>query len=110
MTPPLLLAPPPHATKAAASNAAARNPSAIFRARNLVAATNSNAQNRTTPPGRSPMGVVNWPPAVCGAVVAINSATLPLDVRALGFSEQLASVIAVGTEQVRVTVPVKPML
>ena len=55
------------------------------------------------------MGVVNRPPAVLAAVVAIKSATLPLADRELGFSEQLAPLIAVGTEQAKLTVAVKPL-
>jgi len=55
------------------------------------------------------MGVVNQPPAVLGALVAIKRATLPLEGREVGFSEQVAWLIALGTEQVRLTAPVKPL-
>jgi hypothetical protein len=43
-----------------------------------------------------------------GAIVVIVSVVLPLVVREIGFSEQPPPVIAAGTAQVKVTVPVNP--
>jgi hypothetical protein len=66
---------------------------------------------KTAPPrGANQRGPLNSPITVDGAVVFTVSVVEVVGVIEEEASEQVASVIAVGTAQLKVTVPVKPLM
>jgi hypothetical protein len=62
------------------------------------------------PRGSNQRGLLNRPITVDGAVVFTVSVVEVAGVMELESSEQVAPVIAVGTAQVKLTVPVKPLM
>jgi hypothetical protein len=107
---PVLLLPPPQATKAAASRTRNSDPKASFNRRLFVGMSRRKKAARTAPPrGANQRGPLNKPITVDGAVVLTVSVVEVVGVMELESSEQVASDIAVGTAQVKVTVPVKPL-
>ena len=108
--------PPPQATKAAASRTRNSDPKASFNRRLFVGMSSRKKAAKIAPPmGTNQRGLLNRPITVDGAAVFTVSVVL-LDVVVLvrvievEASAQLAPVIVVGTAQLKVTVPVKPLM
>ena len=107
---PVLLLPPPQATKAAASRTRNSDPKASFNRRLFVGMSRRKNEATTAPPmGTNQRGLLKGLITVDGAVVLTVSVVEVVGVMELEASEQVDSDIAVGTAQVKVTVPVKPL-
>jgi len=107
---PLPLLFPPHPTKAAASNVKTSNPNAS-RGRRRLPGRNSRQRQKSSAPSPT-IGQLVWFGGLIAAwapVVVTVSVVLPLVEMEAGFMAQLLSVIAEGTAQVKLTVPVNPL-
>lgn len=105
---------PPQATKAAASRTRNSDPKASFNRRLFVGMSSRKKAAKTAPPrGSNQRGLLNRPITVDGAVFTVSVVLLDVVVLVrvieLEAGKQVAPVIPVGTAQVKVTVPVKPL-
>ena len=103
---------PPQATKAAASRTRNSDPKASFNRRLFVGMSSRKKAAKIAPPvGSNQRGLLNRPITVDGAVVFTVSVVVPLGaVIEVLASEQLPPVIVDGTAQLKLTVPVKPLM
>jgi hypothetical protein len=102
---------PPQATRAAASRTRNSDPKASFNRRLLVGISSRKKAAKTAPPmGRNQRGLLNRPITVDGAVVFTVSVVVPVGIIEGEASEQLPPVIVDGTVQLKLTVPVKPLM
>jgi hypothetical protein len=101
---------PPQATKAAPSRTRNSDPKASFNRRLFVGMSSRKKAAKTAPPiGANQRGPLNRPITVDGAVVFTVSVVVVVGVIEGAANAQVPS-IAAGTEQVKVTVPVKPLM
>jgi hypothetical protein len=106
-----LLLPPPQATKAAASRTRNSDPKASFNRRRFVGISRRKKAAKMAPPmGANQRGLLNRPITVDGAVVFTVSVVVLPGVNEVEASEQLPPVIVDGTAQLKLTVPVKPLM
>ena len=102
---------PPQATKAAASRRRNSDPKASFNRRLFVGMSSRKKAAKIAPPmGANQRGMLNRPITVDGAVVFTVRVVLLVGVIEEEASEQLPPVIVDGTEQVKVTVLLKPLM
>src|SRR5208337_266602 len=105
-----MLLPPPQAIMAAASRTRNSDPKASFNRRLFVGMTSRKKAARIAPPmGSNQRGLLNGPITDDGAVVFTVSVVVLVGVIEEEASEQLPT-IAVGTEQVKLTVLLKPLM
>lgn len=102
---------PPQATKAAASRTRNSDPKASFNRRLFVGTISRKKAAKIAPPrGTNQRGLLNRPITVDGAVVFTVSVVVLPGINEVEASRQLPPVIADGTEQLKLTVPVKPLM
>ena len=107
----VLLDPPPQATKAAASITRNNDAKASFKRRLFTGTTSRKRQARMAAPiGTSQRGELNKGTTVDPAVVCTVITVLPGAVKEVGTNEQVLEVMVEESEQVKVTLPLKPAM
>jgi len=102
---------PPQAIIAAASKTRNSDPKASFNRRLFVGMSNKRKAAKTAPPmGAHQRGLLNRPITVEGAVVFTVSVVVVVGVNVELASAQLPSVIDAGTEQLKLTLLLKPLM